>query len=675
MNAGILPRSSTGNLTTRRITSNRSTPARGDLVQWSRAHGGIGSIPAAQRVDIVAQVAGAVAAAHSVGILHKDIKPSNILMADTPEGSAPQAMLTDFGIGYLTDRYRLDERGITATGLTEAANGGRSSSSGAGTRMYMAPELIEGKGATVQSDVYALGVLLYQAAAGDFSRALATGWERDVDDPLLREDIAACVDGNISHRLQTASELHERLANMENRRAGLAQEVAYREELHHAQEAAANARFRRRRLAAVATVAVAASVIVAMLALRESQRARVESELRVQAMAGEQIAREARDRAEQNLGLARRAVHDFFTAIDRSALGFDPSYDPLRRELIATSLRYHRHFVEAYGDETSLRGDLAWTYFNMAAMLMQLEDAEWMEAYQAGLHLLDELVQTATKPEDLGRMGEGVWHAGSTGGPRVLNAIAMDPEGTARANGRAIELTSALVERFPDVRGLRNDLGIDYHLMGHILEYVSWERSMEMHQRALELWQGLHTLDPDSPDYMYGIALSLNRIGDLHGQAGRVEEGLGELEQALAMYRRILEQSPDVPQFRETQARTLMNYGSALVHAGRIPEGIQAFEDARARLQILMDAHPGLTHLHFSAGEAEYRRGRALRALGDCDGAAGAFRKAVALSELVLDAITSATAGEDNGTCPNLQDSAFLAELRNLVADRNPTAP
>jgi len=639
----------------------------GDLSQWARARGGIATVPMAMRVSIVAQVTGAVAAAHSVGILHKDIKPSNILISDTPGNDTAQAILTDFGIGFLTDRVRLDERGITATGLTEGASVGRSNTSGAGTRMYMAPELIEGKTATVQSDVYALGVLLYQVAAGDFSRALAAGWERDIADPLLREDIAVCVDGNISHRLQSASELHERLTGLEMRRVNQAQELAYREELERAQKAADHARLRRRRLAAVAVLAIIASIIVTMLALRESKRAGLESELRRQADLGKETARAERDRAENNLKLARSAVHEFFTAIDKSALGYDPSYDPLRRELIESSLRYLEQFVNEYGNEQSLRGDLAWSYFNMAAMLMQLDDSGWIAAYKSGLRLLGELVQNAKTAADLGRMAEGVWHAGSTGGPRVLNAIQRDPQSTAEVNAKAIEYTEALVARFPEVRGIRNDLGIDYHLMGHILEYSDKEKSMAMHLRALELWQGLYALDPEFPDYMYGIALSLNRIGDLHGQAGRGAEALNLLEQTMEMYQRLLDRAPAVPQFQETHARSLMNYGSALVNVGRVEEGIQRFDAASDQLQALMTAYPGLTHLNYSIGDAAYRRATALWGLERCDEAATALRAAASHSSLAFERFKSERSLASESLCPELSSEAFIHELSSYL--------
>jgi dienelactone hydrolase len=84
----------------------------------------------------------------------------------------------------------------------------------------MAPEVIEGREATVRSDLYSLGVILYQLLAEDFGRSLAPGWERDVGDPLLRADLAACVDGAPGQRLPGPAALAERLRGLPARRAG-----------------------------------------------------------------------------------------------------------------------------------------------------------------------------------------------------------------------------------------------------------------------------------------------------------------------------------------------------------------------------------------------------------------------------------------------------------------------
>ncbi len=185
----------------------------GDLTDWAREQGGLEAVPLPLRLEIVAQVATALSAAHSVGVLHQDVKPGNVLMTRYREGSTPRAKLTDFGVGALTESERLADAGITPLGLTEPA------SVGAGTRLYLAPELLEGKASTIKADVYALGVLLYQMAVADFSHALAQGWQRDVEDDLLRDDIAAAVDGSPQRRLGDARQLAQRVRSLEARHA------------------------------------------------------------------------------------------------------------------------------------------------------------------------------------------------------------------------------------------------------------------------------------------------------------------------------------------------------------------------------------------------------------------------------------------------------------------------
>jgi serine/threonine-protein kinase len=244
----------------------------GSLPEWAQAQGGLDRVPPAVRLEIVAQVAAALAAAHSVGVLHKDVKPSNILIAltaDSEDGEV-RAQLSDFGIGAITDRSRLTAAGITVLGLTETVV--MDAQPVGGTRLYLAPELLEGKPPTIQTDIYALGLVLYQMAAGDLSRALAPGWQRDIEDEVLCDDIAATVDGSPARRLANAADLAARLRSLGERRAE-------REAGLRARQRAERAR-RQRRFMAVALVVLAVfGAVVSGMILRVSREAkRAESE-------------------------------------------------------------------------------------------------------------------------------------------------------------------------------------------------------------------------------------------------------------------------------------------------------------------------------------------------------------------------------------------------------------
>lgn len=183
------------------------------LAHWAEDPAGLPALEGAARLATFLQIADAVAAAHRVGVLHKDLKPSNVLVM--PEGAGWRLRVGDFGSGRLMEPERLDQLGITALGLTVTQVLADDAS---GTPLYLAPELLGGQAPTVQSDVYALGLILYQIWVGDLRRPLAPGWESAVDDELLREDIAAATAGDPAQRLASVAELADRLRRRDMRR-------------------------------------------------------------------------------------------------------------------------------------------------------------------------------------------------------------------------------------------------------------------------------------------------------------------------------------------------------------------------------------------------------------------------------------------------------------------------
>lgn len=239
----------------------------GNLIEWCARAGGPGAIPLAQRIDLAVQCARALARAHSAGVLHKDLKPTNILVEDDTSG--PRVRLCDFGAGSVIARERLEQLDIPPMGFTQAEQ----PATDAGTRQYLAPELLEGQRPSIQSDVYALGVVLFQLVSGDLRRVLATGWELRVEDPLLRADIAAAVHGDPQHRLSDASQLAERLSTLEPRREEQQRRAELEVRAERDRQALERARARRSLWVALsATLAVGLSLIGLLYA--DARRAR-----------------------------------------------------------------------------------------------------------------------------------------------------------------------------------------------------------------------------------------------------------------------------------------------------------------------------------------------------------------------------------------------------------------
>ena len=116
-----------------------------DLGELVRGYGGLAP---ARAVRLIAQVAGALDAAHRAGLVHRDVKPANVLVAHP--GPDESAYLTDFG---LTRSVR-SQSGMTRAGMV------------VGTYDYMAPEQFKGTGVDARTDVYALGCVLYESLTG-----------------------------------------------------------------------------------------------------------------------------------------------------------------------------------------------------------------------------------------------------------------------------------------------------------------------------------------------------------------------------------------------------------------------------------------------------------------------------------------------------------------------------
>ncbi|MFW6775353.1 protein kinase domain-containing protein [Nocardioides sp. CPCC 205120] len=150
----------------------------GDLGQAIKQGEGM---PVREAAEIVAQTAGGLHDAHKAGVIHRDVKPSNVLLRDRSDDL--HAYLCDFGIA------QGGQPGLTVAGSV------------AGTMGYMAPERCRGEAATPASDIYALGCVLWTALAG---RPPYQGTDVEVGLAHLSEPVPQFVEGDPMARIINA---------------------------------------------------------------------------------------------------------------------------------------------------------------------------------------------------------------------------------------------------------------------------------------------------------------------------------------------------------------------------------------------------------------------------------------------------------------------------------------
>ena len=184
-----------------------------------------GPVPVPQAIEIGAQVASALDAAHRAGLVHRDIKPANIFLVRRGGASAaPVAKLLDFGLAKAgpaagpvgsVSMLPTTPAGVTMQGTI------------LGTLHYMAPEQVEGRDADARTDIFALGIVLHEMLTGarvfdgrSAAGVMAAILERDAPDlravqpstpPLLAHVVARCLAKDPDERWQSAADLMREL--------------------------------------------------------------------------------------------------------------------------------------------------------------------------------------------------------------------------------------------------------------------------------------------------------------------------------------------------------------------------------------------------------------------------------------------------------------------------------
>jgi serine/threonine-protein kinase len=481
--------------------------------------------------ELVEQVADGLAAAHAAGLVHRDVKPSNILL-DPVTG---RAKLTDFGLA---------RGGAAAAGLTQEGVL-------AGTPAYMSPEQARGQaGLDGRTDLYSLGATLYEALTGElpFRGTPAMLLQqivqeeprppRRLNDAIPRDLETVCLKAMAKEpgrRYATAAELADDLRRflasepVRARPAGLV-ERGWRW-------------CRRNPRLAFLSAALAVVFLAGVSGIVWQWR-------RAEASAAQ--ARTVAETAERNLREALDVVDRYLVRVSEHRLLNESGMQPLRRELLETASGFLRRFVASHRDNHELRGEWARCVFRLAGVTLLTEGPRPAIAlYQQVLPAQQELLAEA--PDDVGRRIALAMTWCNLG-------IACERDGQADKAEEAYGQVLRLAEGGHDEPGCQMAMARAHINRGKLLGVKRQpDRQVEEYQRAQAICARLVERGQELPDSRRGLAITYNNLGDLLGSQGRWQEAEASLNQACELWERMGQDDARDLGTRVEHGRTLMN--------------------------------------------------------------------------------------------------------------------
>ena len=597
------------------------------------------------RLRLFLKVCAAVAAAHQYLVVHRDLKPGNILV--TADG---EPKLLDFGIAKLIDV----EAGLQQTATANIFL----------TPMYTSPEILRGQPATIGSDIYSLGVILYEMLAGrrpfDVSRLSPAALVEAVTekDPALPS--SACADQKLKTALRgdldsivlkaLARNLDERYHSV----AQLADDVTRHLDGQPVVAVQGSGwyvvrKFVRRNALAVSAAAVLLLSLAAGLAGTLWQA---------------RVAHQERLNAEQRFNDARQlANYLLFDLYD--SVGKLPGTMPVQADIARRTLEYLDRMAAIKTNDPALRLEIAQGYLRLGTLLgrkLGLGDtlgntAQAVQSGRKALAMIQPLV--AERPSDLsvrrtlfaieGQLGSALGNSSQY--TEAMNWLQKSAEGF-----------DGIAKSYPaDLTSLQ-DAGLSWLTYGKMLSdkggYVAFNAVVPLDYlgKSVRYLEAALRLSPRNAAASSTLAETYESIGRIHSLPNP-SQGDQDYSAALAVLAALPEAERESVDIRQIRARLLVLLGWNQGQLGKLKESLASLEEARPILDAQAASDPQ------NVG-AEFRRVDLYRSIGLVNGYAG--NAAASLANLqkalsILDDIVERDTA--NGVYPVIR-----AELQGRVA-------
>ncbi len=615
-----------------------------------------------QRLELFVPVCHAIQHAHQKGIIHRDLKPRNVLVA--PYDGKPVVKVIDFGVAKAAGQQLTDRTLVTGFGAV------------IGTLEYMSPEQAELNNHDIdtRSDIYALGVLLYELLAGSppFSREELTQAGMVEMLRVIREQEPS----KPSTKLSTAEGLPTLAANRgtepakltklvrgeldwivmkalekdRGRRYETANGFAMDVQRYLAGEPVLAApasqwyrlrKFVRRNRAALWTTGVVAVALVAGTVVSAWQAVRA---TRAESLADARLVAEsqARQDADTNFQTARKAVHDYFTVVAGSSLLDAPGMEPLRKQLLDTAMSYNLEFIRQRSDDPKLQADVAAAHIRVAEItyLVGGRFDQWFPHLRDGVDMIAQMIADGRDtPEVQQRLARIRL---SLGPAQPTTEQTPDNEAVFRSLRQQARNWEKFIRDNPQVADFQDALaGVSLYLGQGIFygsEAASWS------DRAIEIWEKLKREHPDVQSYRMNLARAYELRGHMMARARRTQQADDAFEKALLLRRELARESPEKASHRAWLATSYRTVGEAQNARNRPKQAEKTLRQALALQQKLVADYPAIHTYQDDLGQTQLALATVLKRLGRSQEAQAAYRHALGGFEQLVVAFPRAAA-------------------------------